>query len=144
MTASKARWGALLDRADLCEYLHIPAAPNEMVACAAHLFDTTPADIWQKARFRYIVRIRYAVWWALYLRWGSFNRVAKTFGVDRTTVQYGVRKACAFADESYDYADKVATLVALCDGEFLAYKRRLQRERQDVTRGLRRRDLQDL
>lgn len=100
-----------------------PASFLELVACAAHLFGTTPRDILQPSRHPHIVRARWAVWWSMRFHGVSYNRIARRFSKNHTTVMHGVYEAGRLMAHDYAYADKVATLVALRDGDFIAAKR---------------------
>ena len=101
----------------------LPAGALELVACAAHLFGTTPRDILQPAKHRHIARARWAVWWVLRFHGVSYNRIGRRFGKHHTTVIHGNAQAEYLMARCYDYADKVATLVALRDGDFISARR---------------------
>lgn len=100
----------------------LPAGVTELVACAAYLFDTTPRDLLQPSRHRHIVRARQAVWWVMRFHGIPYPRIGRRFGKDHSTVHHGKKQAESLMERDYAYADKIATLVALRDGDFLRMK----------------------
>ena len=100
-----------------------PASPREVVACAAWLFGTTPRDILQPSKHQAHVDARWAVMKALSFRGSSRSSIGRLLGKDHSTVIHGIRRAEQVMAVDYAFADKVATLVALRDGEFLSQKR---------------------
>lgn len=104
--------------------MSVPASSTEVIACAAWLFCTTPRDIMAKSRSRRHVLPRWAVCKALVFRGLSRVRVAHMTGLnDHSTVCHAIQRADELMASDYAFADKVATLVALRDGEFLEMKR---------------------
>jgi len=99
------------------------AGALELVACAADLFGTTPRDILRPSKHTHIVHARWACFLALRIHGASYPRIGRRFGKDQSTARHGTLKALALMARDYVYADKVATLVALRDGEFLRARR---------------------
>ena len=64
---------------------------NDILRRAAAEHDVTVADILSASRSRSVVAARWAVWRALVGRGWSRAAVARTFGVDWTSVHHAVR-----------------------------------------------------
>jgi len=104
--------------------LWAPASALETIACAAWLFGTTPRDVLSRSRHQAHCVPRYAVCKALRVRGTGYARIGQHIGRHHSTAINAVQRADEIMAGSYFFADAVATLVALRDGEFLEMQRR--------------------